>query len=56
MIGILIKCCANCGYNKDDKCTSRDTLITTVIADDWCPEWKEMEGDDGVTGTERCCS
>ena len=46
MIGILIKCCANCGYNKDDRCTSRDTLITTVIADDWCPEWKEMEEQD----------
>ena len=43
---IIIKCCANCGYNKDDKCTSRDTLITTVIADDWCPEWREMEEQD----------
>lgn len=40
---IIIKCCANCSYNKDDKCTARESWTTTVIADDWCPEWREME-------------
>ena len=43
---ILIKCCANCKYFKDEICMCRESYNTGVTSDDWCPEWRERKESD----------